>query len=456
MGVHQAAHSQRVRRLDGPGDRRDRLWRPARRGRQDRRGRQGHQRSGRGGDRRDGHDRDARIRRHTPTRLADAGARRSSLLHARPLLRRDAGQRRRALSARGRAHRRLRRVARGAQRRRDHDPRLVTHLEHARPLGRGRPGTSRCGDSRGLRPWSPHRWRMVVVQRPGSSGRRTPHPRDVLLVRRPAADARPRSPRPGELELRGRPARLGACARPRDPHHRPRGHAAVRRARESRQEHSRAGATRSRHDVHPLHRLDGRGARPDRRVRRQRVDRPVCRDADGPRPSADGEAARPRCQAVAERGRRLQRAGGDVHADAHRAGSRPHRVVHGLARPSVRADPRSPGRSRVRDDRRRARLRARGPGGLADTRQAGGHRPAADERDQHGADDRPDRNDRRLLGHVERRLRLRGGAGGQARRGAARRRSPANVRAARRVAGRDPLERRPPPAMVRSGRPTAA
>ena len=71
---------------------------------------------------------------------------------------------------------------------------------------------------------------------------------------------------PGELELRGRQARLGARARPRDPHQRPRRHAAVRRARESRQEHRRPGAPRSRHDVHPLHRLDGRGARPDRRV----------------------------------------------------------------------------------------------------------------------------------------------------------------------------------------------
>ena len=44
--------------------------------------------------------------------------------------------------------------------------------------------------------------------------------------------------------------------------------------------------------LHPLHGLDRRGARPDRRDRRHGLDRAVRRDADGPRAAADREAAR--------------------------------------------------------------------------------------------------------------------------------------------------------------------
>ena len=115
----------------------------ARRGRQDRRRRHGPRRLGRGGDRRLRDDRDARLHRHPPPHLADAGARRPPLVHARPLLRGHARPGRRLLSSRGRPHRRLRRLARGAQRRRHDAARLVAHLEHARPLRRGDPGTAR-------------------------------------------------------------------------------------------------------------------------------------------------------------------------------------------------------------------------------------------------------------------------------------------------------------------------
>ena len=64
-------------------------------------------------------------------------------------------------------------------------------------------------------------------------------------------------------------------------------------------------------------------------------------------------------------------------------------------------------------------------GRLAHTGQAGRHRPAERQRDQHDADGRPDRDDRRLLRHVERRLGLRRRARGEARRRARRRRSQA-------------------------------
>ena len=52
--------------------------------------------------------------------------------------------------------------------------------------------------------------------------------------------------------------------------------------------------------------------------RRIRVAGAVRRDVDGPRRAADRPAPRPRRPAVAERRRRLERAGRHVHADAHR------------------------------------------------------------------------------------------------------------------------------------------
>ena len=65
-------------------------------------------------------------------------------LHARPLLRGHARPGRRLLSPGGRAHRRLRRFARGSQRGRHDAARLVAHQQYARPLGRGDPGAEGC------------------------------------------------------------------------------------------------------------------------------------------------------------------------------------------------------------------------------------------------------------------------------------------------------------------------
>ena len=86
--------------------------------------------------------------------------------------------------------------------------------------------------------------------------------------------------------------------------------------------------------LHPLHRLDRRGARSHRVDRGVGVGRPVRRDADGSRAAAHGQAARPRRPPVSLRGRRLERPGRDVHADAHRARLRADRVAHRHARRS--------------------------------------------------------------------------------------------------------------------------
>ena len=102
--------------------------------------------------------------------------------------------------------------------------------------------------------------------------------------------------------------------------------------------------------------------------------------------AADRQAARARRASVAQRRRRLERPRRDVHADAHGARRRADRRLHGHAGPGIRADVDAPGRARVRHDRGRARLRARGQDRLAHARQAGRHRPARREQDQHGTD----------------------------------------------------------------------
>ena len=103
------------------------------------------------------------------------------------------------------------------------------------------------------------------------------------------------------------------------------------------------------------------------------------------------------------------------------------------------------GRARVRDDRRGARLRPRRPHRLPHARQAGGHRPPQDRRDQHGPDARPDRDDRRLRGHLERRLGVRRRPRGEARRRARGRRPEAGLPEARRVEEPHPRRGRPAP-----------
>ena len=74
---------------------------------------------------------------------------------------------------------------------------------------------SRRRDPGRLRARDADRRRVVGVQRARAPGGHPAHPRHVLLVGRPAADARARGPRARQLELRGRAARLGARARHR-------------------------------------------------------------------------------------------------------------------------------------------------------------------------------------------------------------------------------------------------
>ena len=125
----------------------------------------------------------------------------------------------------------------------------------------------------------------------------------------------------------------------------------------------------------------------------------------GPPPT--GKMLVSRRSALSERRRGLERAGRDVHPDADGTRLRPDPRVHRHAGHRIRAEAHAQGRARVRDDRRSALDHARGQGRLAHAWQAGRHRPAERQRDQHGADGRSDRDDRRLLRHVERRLGVR-------------------------------------------------
>ncbi len=188
--LEAASDPQRLRRLDGPHGRRHPAGRRPRRGREDRRCRARPRSLRRRAGRRHRDDRHAGVRRHAQAHVADARPRRPSVVHPRPLLRRDARAGRRLLPPRGRAHRRLRRLAGGAQRRRDDAARLVAHQQHARPLRRGDPGAEGRGHPRRLRPRHADGQRVVVVQRARAPRRHPPHPRDVLLVRRRPDHAR--------------------------------------------------------------------------------------------------------------------------------------------------------------------------------------------------------------------------------------------------------------------------
>ena len=148
------------------------------------------------------------------------------------------------------------------------DPRLVAHQQHPGSFGRGHRGASRASGIRAVYahgvPTGGEWWAFSELE----------HPEDIRRIRRrtsrPTTSSR-RSPSPParrELELRGREARLGAGQRSRNPDQRPRRDAADRRARQPREEHLRSRPAGTGHDVHPLHRLDRRGAGPDRRVGR--------------------------------------------------------------------------------------------------------------------------------------------------------------------------------------------
>ena len=84
--------------------------------------------------------------------------------------------------------------------------------------------------------------------------------------------------------------------------------------------------------------LERRGARLDRRDRREGVDRALRRDAHGARAASHREDACPRRPPVAQRRRRLERSRRDVHADADGARLRPDPGVHRYAGHRVRAE----------------------------------------------------------------------------------------------------------------------
>ena len=167
------------------------------------------------------------------------------------------------------------------------------------------------------------------------------------------------------------------------------------------------GPDGARYHLHPLHRLDRRGARSDRQHRRLGIGGAVRRDVDGPWRAADRAARRARRPALAEHRRGLERAGRDVHADADRARAGAHPRVHRDAGHRVRADVDAPRRAGVRDDRGRARLRARSQGRHAHAGQAGGHHPDPDRSGQRRADHRSGGDRRHLRRHLEHRHRVR-------------------------------------------------
>ena len=213
-------------------------------------------------------DRHAGVRGHAPPHVADARARRPPVLHAGPATSQACSAASAASTAPRTSTSATTRLARGDQRRHDDAARLVAHQQHAGPLGRGRAGSDGRRHPRHLRARRSGRRRVVGVQRARPSRGHPPHPRHVLLVRRPAHDARARGARARQLELRGREARLGARARPRDPHQRARRHAADAASTSITSRAGRPRPARPGHDVHPLHGLDRRGARPHRIDRR--------------------------------------------------------------------------------------------------------------------------------------------------------------------------------------------
>ena len=248
-----------------------------------------------------------------------------------------------------------------------------------------------------------------IVQRAGPPGGHPPYPRDVLLVRRRAhhpRDGRSRSPATSNFEVAKHDWELArelgirisvhvGMRLPQPLHYTP---------------------VKNMHDLGLMgpdvatstDRLDRRGARPDRRDRRQGVDRAVRRDADGPRAAADRAGSSTRGVRPSLSVDVVSSVPGEMFTQMRTA------LVYD-------ADPRftdTPDEAfapklthRTCSSSRRSTARARcaleDRVGSLTPRQAGRHRPAERQRDQHGADGRPDRDDRRLLRHVERRLGVR-------------------------------------------------
>ncbi len=271
MSSQRPGFPERLRRLDGPRHRRDPERRSPRRGRRHRGRRSRPRRVRRGGDRRDRDDRHAGVRGHAPAHVADAGARRPAVLHARPLLRGDA----RSASAATTAPRTCTSATTPARSRRcnggvttlldwshinntpDHSDAAIQGLKDAGIRAVYAHGMPTGGE------W----WMLSELN----------HPEDIRRIRETyfssddglitlALAAR----QPGQLELRGREARLGARARPRHPDQRARRHAPPQPARTPREGHARPRPDGPDTTYIHMHRLDRRGARPDRRDRRQR------------------------------------------------------------------------------------------------------------------------------------------------------------------------------------------
>ena len=171
----------------------------------------------------------------------------------------------------------------------------------------------------------------------------------LLTLAMAARAARERQCRRGE-------ARLGARARARDPASACTSACASTASTHAGEANARPGADGSGRLLHPHDRPDRRGARLDRAIGGQGVDRAVRRDADGSRAAPDREDGRSRRAARhCQRGRGLERAGRDVHPDADSARLRPDPRVHRHAgRSHSRRSSRTSRRARVRDDRRSA------------------------------------------------------------------------------------------------------
>ena len=108
------------------------------------------------------------------------------------------GQRRRLLPPGGRAHRRLRRRARGIERRRHDAARLVAHQQYTRPLRCCDPGAQGRRHPRRLRARHADRRRVVDAQRAEPPGGHPTYPRHVLLVRRRPPHPRLAARQPGQ------------------------------------------------------------------------------------------------------------------------------------------------------------------------------------------------------------------------------------------------------------------
>ena len=205
--------------------------------------------------------------------------------------------------------------ARRGRQRRHLRARLVAHRDFARAHRRLHQGIAGVRRARRVR-----LWRRPERDRPGHgdpdrqiSRRHRAAAQAVFLQRRPAHHALSRGAR--------RPARSGGGAvqgraRRRRAHQHP---CRRRRVRPQRVpgEGQCAERAQGRHHLHPLLHAERHRVEADQGHRRHGLDRGLCRDADGPRQSADPEGDRHGHQAEPQRRRRDLGAERLLHPDAH-------------------------------------------------------------------------------------------------------------------------------------------